>query len=90
MSLAVFSFLFSSKAQQTVFDSYPVYKGNDLGLTYATGSSVLKIWSPVAGQAAVLIYEEGSGGKAVEEISMQKSDGGVWTATLSGCWIMSG
>lgn len=84
MSFTLFSFLFSAKAQKTVFDSYPVYNGNDLGLIYSKSSSVLKIWSPVAEKAEVLIYKEGSGGSAIETIAMQKSESGTWTAVLNG------
>jgi len=84
MSFTLFSFLFSAKAQQTVFDSYPVYNGNDLGLSYSKTSSVLKIWSPVADKAEVLIYKEGSGGIAIETIAMQKKEDGIWMAVLNG------
>ena len=84
MSFTLFSFLLSVKAQKTGFGSYPVYNGNDLGLSYSKSSSVLKIWSPVAEKAEVLIYEQGSGGAAIETIAMQKSEDGTWTAILSG------
>ncbi|MES1220325.1 MAG: type I pullulanase, partial [Bacteroidota bacterium] len=86
-SIMLFSFLTQllfSKAQKTAFDNYPVYKGNDLGLTYTYSSSKFRIWSPVAEKAQLLIYDGGRGGSPVDSIEMQKSEGGTWIATLQG------
>src|SRR5687767_9048393 len=46
--------LFSGKAQKTDYSKYPVYTGNDLGLTYTKTKSVFKIWAPTA--QAVRLY----------------------------------
>ena len=34
--------IFSARAQKTIYDAYPVYKGNDLGLTYSSKNKVFK------------------------------------------------
>jgi hypothetical protein len=38
--------IFSAKAQKSIYDSYSIDKGNDLGLTYSSRSSL--IWAPTA------------------------------------------
>jgi pullulanase len=40
--------IFSVKAQKSIYDTYPVYKGNDLGLIYSPKSSLFRIWAPTA------------------------------------------
>jgi pullulanase len=83
----IFGFLagvFSSKAQLSKYDSYPVYTGNDLGLTYSPSVSKFKIWSPPAEKAELLIYEDGEGGKADRVIEMKKETEGIWSAMVNG------
>jgi pullulanase len=84
MFFGFISQLFSSKAQLPDFNKYPVYKGNDLGLTYSPDKSVLRIWSPVAERAELLVYEQGSGGLPVQTFEMSKRDGGIWISDLKG------
>jgi len=74
----------SIKAQIPDFSIYPPYHGNDLGLTYSPGESVLKIWSPPADSAQVFLYAEGMGGSAEEILNMQKRDDGTWAIRLKG------
>lgn len=76
--------LFSAKAQKSIYDSYPVYKGNDLGLTFSSKNKVFKIWAPTAEQAQLIFYKEGVGGNPLSTYPMTKKEGGVWQADLSG------
>jgi pullulanase len=80
--LSFISQLFSSNAQKNDFAGYPVYKGNDLGLTYSPMKSVFRIWSPPAEKAELLLYTTGLSGSATGVYPMQKNKDGVWTATL--------
>ena len=73
-----------SKSQYVDFDSYPFYKGHDLGLTLSSTRASFRIWSPVADKAEVLIYKEGFGGEAMMTIPMKTGANGTWTAILSG------
>ena len=85
--IMIFSFLssvFSSKAQLSKYDSYPVYNGNDLGLTYSPSVSRFKIWSPPAEKAELLIYQNGEGGTAISRINMAKENEGSWSAMING------
>ncbi len=73
-----------TKAQNIKFDSYPVYTGSDLGLNYKTQQSFFRIWAPTADNAELLLFNEGTGGIALQSISMQRSKSGTWIATLPG------
>jgi len=75
---------FMTKAQFKKFDAYPAYTGNDLGLMYTPQQSVFRIWVPTAEKAELILYNEGTGGTALQTISMQKSKSGTWIASLKG------
>jgi len=75
---------FMTKAQVKKFDSYPVYTSNDLGLIYTPQQSSFRIWAPTAEKAELILYNEGTGGTALQAISMQKSKSGTWIASLKG------
>lgn len=76
--------LFSARAQKTIYDTYPVYRGNDLGLVYSTSQSVFRIWSPPAKKAELLFYKEGSGGEPATVHEMKKDKDGTWLLALPG------
>ena len=82
--LIAFILPFMTKAQIKKFDSYPVYTGRDLGLSYNTQQSFFRIWAPTAEKAELILYNDGTGGIALQRISMQKSKSGTWIATLPG------
>jgi pullulanase len=75
---------FSIKAQNKKFASYPVYNGTDLGLAYSPQQSFFRIWAPSADKAELKLYNEGTGGKVLQTISMKKDKAGTWTASLRG------
>ena len=66
------------------FESYPVYDGQDLGVTYSKNESMFKLWSPTAEEAALRLYQAGSGGAPDATFSMQRADNGVWQQTVEG------
>jgi pullulanase len=84
MLLTGITFLLSAKAQQAIYDSYPVYKGSDLGLTYLPQQSVFRIWSPSAEKAELIFYRVSDGGEPEEAVEMKKSEGGSWLAVVNG------
>jgi len=69
------NFIFSKS--QSIYDSYPVYKGNDLGLTYSHKLSLFRIWAPTATEAEIIFYEKG-GGIEFNRHSMTKKEKGAW------------
>ncbi len=78
-----------AKAQKTdpigiAFSKYPVYTGNDLGLTYSVKRSAFRIWSPTAEQVELVLYKEGAGDSSIGRFPMQKSSNGTWTLSMAG------
>lgn len=55
-----------------------IYEGNDLGVECNENGTTFKLWSPGADSVVLNLYEAGNGGKAYEQIPMEKADKGVW------------
>jgi pullulanase len=62
---------------------YPVYQGNDLGLTYSPEKSSFKIWSPTADAASIIFYASPLGKDQIERVPMSKSENGTWSITIN-------
>lgn len=77
-------YTFTARSQQTIYDSYPVYKGNDLGLTYSKNQSSFRIWAPTAEKARLIFYKDGAEGLAESSIEMKRSANGTWLARVAG------
>ncbi len=78
MMLGFLAQIFSGKAQNDEFGKYPVYTGNDLGLTYTQKQSFFRIWAPTAEEVQLILYNEASGGKNERLYRMVKGDSGTW------------
>jgi len=66
------------------FDDYPVYEGNDLGLTYTNQQSIFKVWSPAVKSMTLYLYSDGHTDSELESYQMTLGKKGVWSITLSG------
>ena len=66
------------------YEKYPTYSGKDLGVTYTTSKTTLKIWSPPAQEMKLKLYKTSLGNDLIEEINCTKDKTGVWTAVLNG------
>lgn len=88
MRVTLFSILFFFPGiyvpAQVNYNSYPVYGGTDLGLSYSTQQSVFRIWAPSATQAELVFYKEGLGDAPLRVIKMQKSISGTCKAGVKG------
>lgn len=62
---------------------YPVYNGNDLGLSYSTAQSTFKIWSPRADAARIIFYTSPLGNDQIERILLNKSENGTWSIQVN-------
>lgn len=84
--LILFCFLMIFAKQHTEaqnqYDQYPTYKGNDLGLTYTSQSSLFRIWSPPAAEVELRLYKQGTGGHVYRSLAMTKSQSGTWVAKV--------
>ncbi len=76
--------VFFANAQKINYERYPIYNGDDLGLTYSPVESRFRIWAPTAEKALILFYDAGENGAQTGIDTLQKSDGGTWLKTLKG------
>ncbi len=65
-------------------NNYPVYNGDDLGLTYAKKKSTFKVWSPPATAVSLHLFDAGEGGKRLATHQMKKEPNGVWSIKVKG------
>lgn len=65
------------------YASLPVYRGDDLGLTFSGNEAKFRVWSPEAEAVKLRIYKNARGGDAMETLDMQKAENGTWVASLS-------
>ncbi|MCB9201902.1 MAG: type I pullulanase [Flavobacteriales bacterium] len=68
------------------YDDYPVYDGNDLGVTYTPEKTVVKLWSPEAEEVVLRAYELPYGGAMWKKENLHLTKNGVWEAELQGDW----
>jgi pullulanase len=71
-------------AQIPDYGAYPVYGGNDLGLTYQHSHSAFRIWTPTARKAELRLYASGTGGQALQVVEMKPGEAGTWIAQVGG------
>ncbi len=81
----VISFLQNmANAQQNDYKEWPEYGGNDLGLTYSQSYSQFRIWSPIAQEAHLLIYNDGLYGHPEKIYKMNQDVSGTWLYSADG------
>jgi len=81
--LSILTTSFKPIRQAPAYDSYPIYTGSDLGVTYSPSKTVFKIWAPTAPAAKLRLYAEGGdGGSATQVISLKKGPQGTWEAVV--------
>ncbi|MBP6024243.1 type I pullulanase [Ferruginibacter sp.] len=71
---------------QPDFNTYPVYRGTDLGLSYSKTASSFRIWSPTAIAAELILYKDGSNAGPLKTVQLTKGLNGTWFTKLSGDW----
>ncbi|WP_181304371.1 type I pullulanase [Rufibacter sp. XAAS-G3-1] len=69
-------------AQIREFDQYPTPTEANLWTEYTPESTTFKLWSPMAQEVVVKLYDAGNGGTAREKLPMQKGEKGVWQLTV--------
>ena len=74
------------RAQQPTpdFETYPVYTGKDLGLTYTKSHSDFRIWAPTASAAELILFEKIPGLAIPQRLSMTKDKQGSWFLRVKG------
>lgn len=81
---ALLTHFITSNSQKADFADYPVYTGNDLGLTFSNEKTEFKVWAPSAINAQVIIYDDAVNKERKSVVDMVKSQNGTWVATVNG------
>ena len=63
---------------------FPVYSGQDLGLTYTPERSTFKVWSPLSEAMVIRLYDKALGGRSIQEENMIQARDGLWSIELAG------
>lgn len=66
------------------FLTYPVYTGNDLGLTYTPNASTFKVYVPEADAVYMSFYEDGTTEESYHVEQMYRRDNGIWESKIEG------
>ncbi|MFW5725298.1 MAG: type I pullulanase, partial [Bacteroidota bacterium] len=83
-TMSLVSCQLSQKEQLT--EGFPVYDGNDLGVTYSPERTKFRVWAPSADAITVRIYDQGNEGNLLETYQMEKDVKGTWLLELDGDW----
>lgn len=75
-----------SKLKDNSVNDYPVYTGNDLGITYSPTKTFFKLWAPTAENVRLKIYTEGKDGEPIKMDNFKKDVQGTWIYILVGDW----
>jgi len=73
-----------TRAQQPDYNSYPVYKGNDLGVSWSANKTTFKVWAPKASEVVLRLYGKGDGGEAYKKVDLRREADGAWGLALTG------
>jgi pullulanase len=66
------------------FDEYPVYPDEYLWTEYSPLTTLFKLWSPVAEEVRLNIFEKGHGENLLASYSMKQKSAGLWQLKLWG------
>ncbi|MBD5369393.1 MAG: type I pullulanase [Bacteroides sp.] len=71
-------------ADESAYDSYPVYTGDDLELTVESDATLFRLWAPTAEAVRLSLYPTDRNSAAEKTIGMTRSVDGTWVAKLPG------
>jgi pullulanase len=66
------------------FKNQYTYSGDDLGANYSNEKTTFKIWAPTANKMELNLFKDGANSPSYSVIEMDKSDNGVFEATVEG------
>ena len=78
----VFALFVSFTPDTTNPDIYPIYSGNDLGVSWSSEKTVFKIWAPTASAVKLRLYASGDGGKPLQTFNLSKGREGTWSISV--------
>lgn len=76
--LSILTSCVNKKKEYATYEEYPIYKGNDLELTYTPKRSTFKVWSPAVDAVKLLLFRDGYKEAAYRMIDLEYTSKGVW------------
>ena len=74
-------------ANQSEMDAYfnqlPTYNGDDLELTVTPSTTSWRLWSPMAEEVRLFLYDKDRNTAPTDTIALEKAPQGTWTASVS-------
>lgn len=64
------------------YEAYPAYTGTDLDLTYTPQSSTFRLWSPVASEVTLHLYQSGDGDDRITSEPLERGESGLWSVAI--------
>ena len=64
------------------FDDYPVRSGDLTEMAYAPDQTKFSVWSPMADEVRLMLFESGHEGHAFTSIPMEKDEEGTWNCVV--------
>ncbi|MCD8293500.1 MAG: type I pullulanase [Prevotellaceae bacterium] len=68
-----------SKKEYASYELYPVRQGPLVEMEYTPAATKFTLWSPVADEVRLMLYEAGNGGHAYKTVPMKPGEEGTWT-----------
>ncbi len=84
MKSILIAFMFMMMTTLTAQQEIDVYSGRDLGITYTSEETTLRVWSPQAEKITVRLYSAGLGGSPQSTQMMTKAEKGTWLLKIKG------
>ena len=72
----------SVKKDALSFENYPVREGELTEMEYSPAETKFALWSPMAEEVKVLLYESGHEGSAYQTLPMTKEKDGTWKVAI--------
>jgi pullulanase len=66
------------------FNHYPIYLGDDLGVSWTKEQTKIRIWAPTANQVELRIYKQSTGGSAIRIDQFERAENGTWIIRVNG------
>lgn len=70
--------------QNTDFNAFPVYPGNDLGVHWSEEKLKIRLWAPTAVEVLFRLYKLADDSLPVQTVSLERAELGTWYYELAG------
>ncbi len=73
-----------AKNEYASYELYPVRSGSLTEMEYTPQSTRFSVWAPTADEVRLMLYDEGEGGHAFQNVMMKAGEEGVWHTQVEG------